>query len=75
MLHDTCVIVVLVICLYNAIKTCLALREGYNWLHSTLRTLEFYSDPPEQRRTNKGWGGGRTDRRSQQFGIANRAAC
>lgn len=65
------VIVVLVICLYNAIETRLALREGYNWLDSTLRTLEFYSDPPAQRRTNKGWEGGTTGWRSQQFGIQN----
>lgn len=35
------VIVVLVICLYNAIETCMALGEGYNWQDSTLRTLEF----------------------------------
>lgn len=30
MLHDMHVVVLLVICLYNAIETRMALREGYN---------------------------------------------
>lgn len=46
---------VMVICLYNAKEACLALREGYNWLDSTLRTLEFHLDTPPQKTTNRGW--------------------